>query len=111
VLRLTMRKRLRAKLLEVKAVLRYRWHDPVPEVGQWLESVIRGHINYYAVPLNYARVEAFRQQVIFHWRRALSRRRQKGYMTWERMGRLTRRWLPPVRIAHPYPSQRLWLRT
>jgi hypothetical protein len=33
VLRLTMRKRLRAKLLEIKTALRLRWHDPVPEVG------------------------------------------------------------------------------
>jgi len=107
VLRLTMRKRLRAKLLEVKTDLRHRWHDPVPEVGKWLASVIRGHTNYYAVPQNFVRVEAFRQQVISHWRRALSRRSQKGYVTWERMRRITRRWLPPVRIVHPYPSQRL----
>jgi group II intron reverse transcriptase/maturase len=111
VLRRTMRKRLRAKLLEVKTVLRYRWHDPVPEVGKWLGSVIRGHINYYAVPQNFELVEAFRQQVINHWRRALSRRSQKGYVTWERMRRITHRWLPPVRIVHPYPAQRLCLRT
>jgi group II intron reverse transcriptase/maturase len=111
VLRRTMRKRLRAKLLEVKTVLRYRWHDPVPEVGKWLGSVTRGHINYYAVPQNFELVEAFRQQVINHWRRALSRRSQKGYVTWERMRRITRRWLPPVRIVHPYPAQRLCLRT
>jgi group II intron reverse transcriptase/maturase len=109
VLRRTMRKRLRAKLREVRTVLRYRWHDPVPEVGKWLSSVIRGHINYYAVPQNYELVEAFRQQVIHHWRRALSRRSQKGYVTWERMRRITRRWLPRVRIVHPYPSQRLAL--
>jgi len=52
VLRLTMRKRMQAKLNEVKAELRRRMHDPVPEVGQWLRSVGSGHCRYYGVPMN-----------------------------------------------------------
>ncbi len=111
VLRLTMRKRLRAKLQEIKTALRQRWHDPVPEVGRWLGSIIRGHLNYYGVPLNFRALEAFHHQVTCLWKRALSRRSQKAHVTWERMRRLVRRWLPPVRIAHPYPDQRLCLRT
>ncbi len=111
VLRLTMRKRLRAKLREIHITLRQRWHDPVPETGRWLASIIRGHSNYYGVPLNYARLEAFYHQVVRLWKRALSRRSQKAYVTWERMCRIARRWLPPVRIAHPYPDQRLCLPT
>jgi len=111
VLRLTMRKRMRVKLKEIKAELRKRWHDPVPEVGKWLASVIRGHLNYYAVPLNFDAVEAFHHQVTWLWKRALSRRSQKAYVTWERMRRIARRWLPPVRIVHPYPDQRLCLPT
>ncbi len=111
VLRLTMRKRLRAKLQEIKTALRQRWHDPVPEVGRWLGSIIRGHLNYYAVPLNFRALEAFHHQVICLWKRALSRRSQKAYVTWERMRRIARRWLPPVRIVHPYPDKRLCLLT
>lgn len=111
VLRLTMRKRLRAKLQEIKAALRQRWHDPVPEIGRWLGSIIRGHLNYYGVPLNFTALEAFHHQVICHWKRALSRRSQKAHVTWERMRRIARRWLPPVRIVHPYPDQRLCLPT
>jgi RNA-directed DNA polymerase len=107
VLRQTMRKRLRAKLREIDTTLRRRWHDPVPEIGRWLASIIRGHVNYYGVPLNYDRVEAFHHQVVCLWKRALSRRSQKAHVTWERMRRITRRWLPPVRIVHPYPEQRL----
>jgi RNA-directed DNA polymerase len=107
VLRLTMRKRLRAKLLEIKTALRPRWHDPVPEVGKWLGSIIRGHLNYYAVPLNFTAVAAFHHQVTCYWRRALSRRSHKAHVTWERMHRIARRWLPPVRIMHAYPNQRL----
>jgi RNA-directed DNA polymerase len=109
VLRLTMRKRMRAKLREIKDALRWRWHDPVPEVGEWLASVIRGHLNYYAVPLNFAALEAFHHQVICHWKRALSRRSQKAHVTWARMRRIARRWLPRVRIVHPWPELRLAL--
>jgi group II intron reverse transcriptase/maturase len=111
VLRLTMRKRLRAKLLDINSRLRQRWHDPVPEVGRWLGSIIRGHLNYYGVPLNFRALEAFHHQVQWLWKRALSRRSQKGHVTWQRMRRIARRWLPPVRIVHPYPEQRLCLPT
>ncbi len=111
VMRLTARKRLRAKLLEVKVALWRRWHDSVPEVGRWLASVVRGHINYYAVPRNFEAVVAFRHEAIRHWKRALSRRSQKAHVTWPRMLRLAEAWLPRVRIAHPWPSQRLCPRT
>lgn len=111
VLRLTMRTRLRAKLLAVNTALRQRWHDPVPELGRWLGSIIRGHVNYYGVPLNFRALKAFHHQVTWHWKRALSRRSQKAHVTWARMRRLARRWLPPVRITHPYPDQRLCLPT
>jgi RNA-directed DNA polymerase len=111
VLRLTMRKRLRAKLKEINTTLRLRWHDSVPEVGKWLGSIIRGHVNYYGVPLNSRALQVFRKQVTRLWKRALSRRSQKGVVTWTRMYRIAKRWLPPARIVHPYPSDRLCLRT
>jgi hypothetical protein len=44
VLRQTIRKRLQAKLNEVKAELRRRMHEPIPEQGKWLQAVVRGHI-------------------------------------------------------------------
>jgi group II intron reverse transcriptase/maturase len=105
--RLTMRKRMRAKLLEVKTELGRRWHDPVPEVGRWLGSVVRGHSQYYGVPLNFQALESFRTQVKWHWQRALLRRSQKATFSWRRMRRLADQWLPRVRIYHPYPTERL----
>jgi hypothetical protein len=41
------------------------------------------------------------------WRRALARRSQTGQVSLARMQRLIDRWLPPARICHPYPLQRL----
>jgi group II intron reverse transcriptase/maturase len=110
-LRLTSRKRVRRKLGEVKTELRRRLHDPIPEVGKWLRSVIQGHLNYYGVPLNYTALSGFRHRVIWHWRRALSRRSHTAHVTWARIHRLARCWLPPVRIMHPYPLHRLCLPT
>jgi len=106
VLRQTMRKRLQAKLGEVKAELRRRMHDHVPAVGKWLRAVVEGHIRYYGVPSNYAALALFRSQVERLWRRTLSRRSQQP-MRWERARRIFRRWLPKPRICHPYPLRRL----
>jgi RNA-directed DNA polymerase len=99
-------KRMRAKLKQAKAEIMRRRHLPVPDQGRWLASVIRGHQAYYGVPGNYDAVHAFRTQVTRHWHRALSRRSQKGQVTWARMNRLVIRWLPPTRITHPFPEQR-----
>ena len=107
VLRQTMRKRLQAKLSEVKTELRRRVHDPIPEVGEWLRSVVAGHVRYYGVPMNNQALHLFRFQVGRHWHRALSRRSQTGRVRWDRMQRLIDRWLPPPRVCHPYPLRRL----
>lgn len=109
--RLTMRKRLAAKLREVKEAFRWRWHDPVPEVGKWLASIIRGHMQYYAVPLNFDAIAAFHNGVVWLWRRGLCRRSHKAHVTWTRMLRIARRFLPRPCIVHPWPDERLCLRT
>lgn len=107
VLRQTIRKRLQAKLKQVKTELRRRLHDPVPEVGKWLGAVVRGHVRYYGVPMNARAIGLFRHQVGWLWYRSLRRRSQKTRLTWERMRRLIDRWLPPARVCHPYPLRRL----
>jgi RNA-directed DNA polymerase len=42
--RITISKRMRAKLKQVKDQLMQRRHLPVPEQGRWLASVLRGHM-------------------------------------------------------------------
>src|SRR5664279_4744845 len=41
--RITIAKRMRAKLREVNDQLKVRRHQPIPVQGQWLASVVRGH--------------------------------------------------------------------
>ena len=52
-----------------KTELQRRRHQPIPEQGRWLASVVRGHLAYYAVPGNSEAVAAFRNQVARHWHR------------------------------------------
>jgi group II intron reverse transcriptase/maturase len=107
VVRQTNRQRLQAKLSAVKAELRRRLHAPIPVVGAWLRRVILGHLQYYGVPMNWSALFTFCFQVGRLWYRALRRRSQTARLNWERMRRLIQRWLPPPRITHPYPLERL----
>jgi hypothetical protein len=64
------------------------------------------------VPDNIQALSAFRRQIIRHWRTALRRRGQRPTkVTWERMWRLTDRWLPQPQILHPWPELRFDART
>lgn len=106
--RRTLAKRLRRKLREVKDQLRRRMHHPLCEVGSWLRQVVRGWLNYYAVPGNFPSLQAFVDLVTRTWYRTICRRSQrKGGWTWDRMRQLARRWLPRPKILHPYPTARL----
>ncbi len=57
--------------------------------------------------MNGPALNTFRTQVGWLWHRVLPRRSQNGRVRWDRMRRLIDRWLPPVRIVHPYPLRRL----
>src|SRR5919197_864334 len=104
--RKSRRDRMQAKLKEIKQALRRRMHQPIPEQGKWLMQVVRGYFNYHAVPTNRRALVVFRDEVIRRWRRALSRRSQKGALTWERMRSIAQDWLPNPEILQPWPRQR-----
>jgi RNA-directed DNA polymerase len=111
VIRHTMRQRLQAKLKAVALALQRRLHDPISETGAYLGAVVRGHCQYYGVPLNTYAIRAFRDAIGRLWRRMLARRSQRARLTWTRMSRLIARWLPPARVCHPYPSVRFAVTT
>ena len=108
--RRTRRDRMKAKLKQVKEEMRRRMHQTIPEQGQWLRQVVTGFFNYHAVPTNGAALGAFRAELTESWRRVLSRRSQRGYLTWARMRKLADDWLPKPQILHPWPSERFAVR-
>ena len=111
VLRQTMRKRWQAKIQAVRAELKRRLHDPVPELGAYLRSVVTGHFRYYGVPMNGPALSAFRQAIVRTWLWVLRRRSQKHRMPWSRFAKYAARWLPTPRIRHPYPLVRFAVTT
>ncbi len=106
--RKTIAKRLRAKLKEVREELLRRRHEPVPVLGKWLRSVVQGHFNYFAVRGNMRAIGTFRTEVNKAWLYALRRRSHKARnLTWDRMKRLIKTWIPVAKLKHPFPNQRL----
>jgi hypothetical protein len=106
--RQTIAKRLASKLKLVRAELMRRRHEPVRKLGEWLGAVVRGYLNYHAVPGNKRSLEAFIKEVARAWLHALRRRSQRHRMTWERLWKLVTRWFPKPRILHPYPTVRFY---
>jgi RNA-directed DNA polymerase len=109
--RQTMKKKLRAKLSEVKTELRRRITKPIPEQGEYLRAVLTGHARYYGVPGNGPALMSFRHQLSWLWARNLRRRGNRRVLSWERLGPHVRRWLPNPLICHPWPSQRFGVTT
>jgi RNA-directed DNA polymerase len=110
--RQTMRQRWQATLKRLNEQLQRRRHEPIPKQGAYIRAVVGGHIRYFGVPGNGPALGAFRKIAAWLWHKALRRRSQKGRrLLWDQMKRYVDRWLPPARICHPYPSQRLLVRT
>ena len=106
--RITIAKRQRAKLNEIKQWLKRYRVRPIAEQGKQLAAILRGAINYYGVPGNTPALCAFRTEICKAWYKHLRRRSQKASkLTWSKMTRIVCQWIPSVRVVHPYPGQRL----
>jgi len=106
VIRLTVKKRMRATLAAIRERLLRRRHEPVAVVGAWLHRVVEGYFRYYAVPTNLKRLASFRAKVCRTWRHAMRRRSQRTRMNWERFNLTINHFVPRVRVLHPYPDGR-----
>lgn len=81
--RQTIRKCMQAKFQQAKIELKQRMHDAVPEIGEWLQSVVRVHIRYFGVGDRYA-LAHFRFTVSNLRHHVLRRRSQKGHEQWSK---------------------------
>ena len=109
VLRQTIRKRMGAKLKEIKELkerLRDRMHEPIAQTGRWLRAAVSGCYRYHAVPHNLPAMMSFHRRVGQLWQAALNRRSHKADTGWKRMDKMINRWLPSPKVMHPYPEQR-----
>jgi RNA-directed DNA polymerase len=106
-LRHTSRKKRQAKLAEVRQELRRRRHAPLMDTQRWLNSVLRGHFNYYGVPGNERGLWTFWLHAQDAWYRQLQRRSQRAELSVRNKQNIERRFpLLKPRITHPWPEQR-----
>jgi group II intron reverse transcriptase/maturase len=104
--RKSARKRLRAKLVQVRQTLLRQRHRPPIEQGVWLRQVVQGWQNYHAIPGNMPSLETFYAEIRRTWLHALRRRSQRSRMPWSRFQTLADRWIPRPKILLAYPNAR-----
>jgi group II intron reverse transcriptase/maturase len=91
--------RFRRALKRIANWCRYQRHKPVREQWAALKRKLFGHFGYFGVIGNLKMLRNFQFQVISVWRKWLSRRSQRAWISWEGMHRLLRRYpLPQPRI-------------
>jgi RNA-directed DNA polymerase len=105
--RKTSKKKFQLKLKDLKKKLLRKRHDDLATLGRWLQSIQRGWCQYYAVPGNYRCLYQFRRALERMWLDTLRRRSQRGRrLTRKKFSKICTRWLPKLKILHPYPDVR-----
>jgi hypothetical protein len=109
--RKTMKKRMLRQLQAVKMESRKRMHDPIAKTGAWMNQMLKGHLNYFAVSGNDPSLWWFFNEVRWLWLKSLKRRSQNARLSWAKFIRLVERFFPPIRVLHPMPCHRFDART
>ena len=96
----TAKGRLSRALRRINEWCRDNRHQALSEQSRQLGLKLKGHYGYYGVTGNWESLESFYREALSRWRRWLSRRSQRGYVTWESFRRLLARYaLPKPRIT------------
>jgi RNA-directed DNA polymerase len=83
--------------------LRQLKHRPVEEQARAINQILRGHFNYYGLAGNAKKLQAFWNFTRKEWKHSLSKRSQKGRLTWEDFQALSAQYpLAPPRIRIRY---------
>ena len=103
-------KKISQSLNSIKDRLWKMMHLPVERQARYLNSVLRGHFNYFGMAGNGRSLKMFRDYVVRIWRRYLSRRSQVSKVSWEKMKYLVEHFntvIPRVKI--PYGQLRSYV--
>lgn len=100
VMKRTATDRLSRSLRRIRDWCREHLHMDVEAQHRALTRKVRGHYAYFGVTSNYAQIARFAREVTRIWRKWLSRRSQKSFVSWDAMTQLLKRFpLPPPRIV------------
>jgi len=99
----TAKDRFSRTLRRIAEWCRRHRHADVEVQHRVLVRKLRGHYAYYGVTSNNSALARIWYETTAIWRKWLSRRSQKAFVSWERMLRLLERFpLPAPRIVHRY---------
>lgn len=96
--RRTARSRFSRAIKRVALWCREHRHRPIPEQHKTLSRMLRGHCAYYGITWNSGALNRFRNVMERLWKKWLSRRSQRAWMTFDCFRRLPR--LPPAKAIH-----------
>jgi group II intron reverse transcriptase/maturase len=95
----TARDRFQRALKRIADWCRRQRHEPVREQWFAVRRKLLGHYGYFGLIGNSPALYNFRHRVVCAWRKWLSRRSQRAYISWDRMGSLLRHYpLPQPRL-------------
>jgi len=101
--RKTAKDRFARALKAVTEWCRKNRHLPVKEQWQALKRKLSGHYGYYGITGNSRALCRFDYFVKLAWRKWLSRRSQRAYLSWEKFGRLLAHYPLPAPAIRPVP--------
>jgi len=104
VIKVTSQKKLKVKKQKVKIWLRENMHIPKEQLIAKLNRKLKGHYNYYGLSHNTDRMYDFYYYIVRQLKKTLSRRSQKGYMSWEKFNKI----LEHNPVARPKITRPLW---
>ncbi len=111
ILRRSRSDRMARTLASISEGLRLRTHWKQRDLGPWLGRVMRGWLQYHAIPDNYPALRRFRRRLLRLWLRHCRRRSQRGKASWRWIEAQADLHLPALRIIHPRPHLRLRVST
>ena len=97
--RKTSGKRFTRGLTAIRTWCRANRHLSVADQHRMLATKLRGHFQYYGITGNSSALHRFRYEVRRIWRKWLSHRSQRGYVSWAQFLRLSERYPLPAAVA------------
>ena len=103
-------KRLARSFKSFKEKLYKLMHRPEAMQAKLINSVLRGHFNYYGLAGNTFSISKFHLKVIRYWRRILSRTSEVKYVSWHTMQNLQKEYkISKPRLKIPYRDLRKYV--
>ena len=104
--RKTEKSRFKRGMVKIRTLMHEIMHYSIKDQVKRINQFLRGHFNYYGLGGNLQALSKIYRKAEGLWRKMLSRRSQKSYVTWEEFSRIKERF-PFVRPSLKVPYERM----